>query len=147
MKLIHIELKEANYFVSKLHRHHKPVRGHRWSIGCSSCLGLCGVAIVGRPVYRGFDFRTVVEVLRLCTDGTANACSFLYGAAARSAKALGYARIGTYILTSESGVSLTASGWIKGHETRGGSWNGGNRKGRREDQPQEPKVYWFKDLG
>ena len=42
----------------------------------------------------------VVEVTRLCTDGTKNACSFLYGAAARIAKEMGYKQIQTYILES-----------------------------------------------
>jgi hypothetical protein len=85
-------------------------------------------------------------VTRLCTDGTPNACSFLYGAAARAAKALGFRRIQTYILESEHGASLKASGWVRGHMTAGGSWNHGRRKGRRDDQPQCPKVYWYKDL-
>jgi hypothetical protein len=70
----------------------------------------------------------------------------LYGAAARSAKALGYSRIGTYILASESGGSLIASGWTQGHRTVGRDWNGGARQGRRTDQPMEDKIYWYKDL-
>ena len=72
---------------------------------------LAGVAIVGRPVSRYLDDGLTLEVNRLCTDGTKNACSFLYGAAARAAKVLGYHRIVTYILDTESGVSLRASGW------------------------------------
>jgi hypothetical protein len=36
----------------------------------------------------------------------------LYSACARAAKALGYGRIITYILESESGTSLRASGWV-----------------------------------
>lgn len=147
MKLAHIELREANEFVAKLHRHHKPVVGHRFSLAAAgAAYGLVGVCIVGRPVARGVDHHNVVEVLRLCTDGTKNACSFLYSAAARAAKALGYARVGTYILSTESGASLVATGWVRGHTTAGGSWNSGKRKGRREDQPQMPKVYWYKDL-
>lgn len=146
LKLRHAELKEANEFVTRLHRHHKRCVGHRFSLAVESALVLVGVCIVGRPVARGLDYRTTLEVLRLCTDGTSNACSFLYGAAARAGKALGYAKIGTYILISESGGSLVASGWTRGHETAGGSWNAGKRKGRREDQPQEPKVYWYKEL-
>jgi hypothetical protein len=147
--LAHIELKEANEFIASHHRHHMPAVGHRYSLGARGpgpTGTLRGVAIVGRPVARGFDFRTTVEVTRLCTDGTKNACSFLYSAAARAAKALGYARIGTYILESENGTSLLATGWTKGHTTKGGDWNCKARTGRRVDQPMEPKVYWYKDF-
>ena len=110
MKLVHVELADANAFVERVHRHHKRIQGHRFSIGAETASGLCGVAICGRPV-GGQHQRDWVEVVRLCTDGTKNACSLLYGAAARAAKALGYARIQTYILLDEPGVSLKASGW------------------------------------
>lgn len=146
MELMHVELGDANEFVAKLHRHHKPVRGHRFSLGVLHDFDIRGVAIVGRPVARGFNFKTTCEVLRLCTDGTKNACSFLYGASARAARSLGYSRVGTYILRSESGASLVASGWMKGHTVEGRDWNSGKRKGRRTDQPREDKVYWYKDL-
>ncbi len=145
MKLVHVELGEANAFVAALHRHHKPVTGHRFSIGVEDWLGLVGVAIVGRPVARAVDQRNVLEVSRLCTDGTPNACSFLYSACARAGKALGYSRIQTYILESESGVSLKATGWTEGYKTAGGAgWL--NRPGRRSDQPTERKILWFKEL-
>ena len=132
MTIRHIELAEANAYVEQFHRHHKAVRGHRFSIACYDGDRLCGVAIVGRPVARGIDQRSTVEVLRLCTDGTRNACSFLYGGAKRAAKALGYDRIITYILESESGVSLRASGFSFIAETDGGSWSCPSRP--REDK-------------
>ena len=105
-----MSLADANGFVAEHHRHHKPVRGHKFSLGCMANGRLAGVAIVGRPVSRYLDDGLTLEVNRLCTDGTKNACSFLYGAAARAAKVLGYHRIVTYILDTESGVSLRASG-------------------------------------
>ena len=145
MRIAHIELKEANEFVLRLHRHHKPVTGHRFSIGCMADVGLVGVAICGRPVARALDHRRILEVLRLCTDGTPNACSFLYGASARAGAALGYASIQTYVLASETGTSLKASGWIEGHMTDGGSWSRPSR-GREDDQPLERKWLWFKRL-
>lgn len=145
MELVHLELADANRFVERLHRHHKPVQGHRFSIGAEKDFDLVGVAIVGRPVARKTDQRNVVEVTRLCTDGTPNACSFLYSACARAAKALGYQRIQTFILESEPGVSLKATGWTQGHVSKGGKgWQ--SRDGRREDQPTENKVLWFRDL-
>ena len=105
MKLRHgrIELAEANAFVAERHRHHPPVVGHRFSIGAFLGEQLVGVVIVGRPVARMRDDGLTCEVTRLCTDGTRNACSFLYGAAARAAFALGFIRIGTYTLPDEGG--------------------------------------------
>ena len=81
-----MSLADANGFVAEHHRHHKPVRGHKFSLGCMANGHLAGVAIVGRPVSRYLDDGLTLEVNRLCTDGTKNACSFLYGAAARAAK-------------------------------------------------------------
>lgn len=134
MKLFHtrIKLSEANAFVEAHHRHHKPVIGHLFSLGAVLDGKLVGVAIVGRPVARMRDDGATAEVTRLCTDGTRNACSFLYGAAARAAFALGFRRIGTYILKSEDGISLKASGWRLIGETKGGSWS-------RTDRPRDDK--------
>lgn len=146
MKTKRVELAEANAFVAVLHRHHKPVVGHRFSIGASKGGELVGVAITGRPVARMTDQKMIAEITRLCTDGTKNACSFLYAKSARIAEELGFALIQTYILKSESGASLVAAGWTRGEETDGGTWNRPSRGGRRDDQPQEPKVRWFKTL-
>ena len=97
-----VSLSEANSFVAKNHRHHKPVRGHKFSLGCMVDGQLVGVAIVGRPVSRYLDDGLTLEVNRLCTDGTQNACSFLYGAAARAARTMGYQKIICLLYTSPS---------------------------------------------
>lgn len=140
MKLRHtrIRLHEANDFVARFHRHHKPVVGHLFSLGAVLDEQLVGVAIVGRPVARMRDDGVTAEVTRLCTDGTRNACSFLYGAAARAAFALGFTRIGTYILASEDGTTMRAAGWRKIGETKGGSWSRPSRE-RSDKHPIEPK--------
>lgn len=141
MKLSHtrIKLSEANDFVARLHRHHKPVVGHVFSLGAVLDGDLVGVAIVGRPVARMRDDGKTAEVTRLCTDGTRNACSFLYGAAARAAFALGFQRIGTYILATETGGTLNAAGWKLIGETKGGSWSRVSR-GRIDKHPTVPKL-------
>jgi hypothetical protein len=118
-----LSLDEANAFVGQHHRHHKPVVGHLFSIGAAQDGRIVGVAIVGRPVSRHRDDGVTAEVTRLCTDGTKNACSFLYGAAARASFALGFKRIGTYILAVEPGTSLIGSGWRLIGETSGRSWS------------------------
>lgn len=134
----HIELKEANAYVTAHHRHHGAVRGHRFSLACHEDGRLCGVAIVGRPRSRRIDQHMTVEVLRLCTDGTKNACSKLYGACRRAAKALGYYRLITYILADENGKSLLASGFSYCYTSKGGSWNQPGRP-RTDKAPVCPK--------
>lgn len=88
LTLIPVSLAQANEFVRQHHRHHKPVAGHKFSIGCAENGRLCAVAIVGRPVSRYLDDGFTLEVNRLCSDGTKNACSILYAAAARAARAM-----------------------------------------------------------
>ena len=122
MSLTHVELDEANAFVAALHRHHPPVVGHKFSLGAVKDGELVGVVIVGRPVARLRDDGATLEVTRLCTNGVKNACSFLYGAAARACFALGYKRIGTYTMPDEGGASLRASGWKLIAETPGRAW-------------------------
>lgn len=134
-----VELKDANEFVASLHRHHKPVVGHKFSLGAVLGEKLVGVAIVGRPVSRMRDDGRTLEVTRLCTDGTPNACSFLYGAARKAAFALGYHRIGTYILNTEPGTSLIAAGWRCLGERGGGSWSREDRL-RTDKAPTQGKL-------
>lgn len=55
--------------------------------------------------------------------------------------------IQTFILETETGVSLRAAGWQMGHTTKAEKWNRPSRGGRREDQPNCCKVVWFKHLG
>lgn len=141
LSLTTVSLDEANRFVANLHRHHKPVVGHKFSLGASLADKLVGVAIVGRPVSRMRDDGVTLEVTRLCTDGTRNACSFLYGAAARAAFALGFTRIGTYTLPEEGGASLRATGWKLLGERGGGSWSRAARP-REDKAPTAPKLLW-----
>ena len=112
-----------------------------------------GVAIVGHPIARRLDDGLTVEVLRVCTDGTHNACSILYGACARIAREMGYKRIVTYTLESEPGTSLKASGWTRIGEAGGGDWNVPSRPrevmqvtllGEERKYPNEKKVRWEK---
>lgn len=146
MEIRPLTLKQANELINQLHRHHKPVQGHRFSLACFAENKLVGAATVGRPVSRELDSTRIAEVTRLVTDGTKNCCSFLYSACARICREMGFDRIQTYILNSETGNSLKASGWKFDGMTRGGTWNCKTRKGRREDQPLVPKQRWIKEL-
>ena len=147
MRLARITLRDANAYVSAHHRHHGQARGHKFSLACLDDGGnLHGVAIVGRPVARMLDDGRTLEVTRLCTDGYRNACSFLYGAAARLAREAGYSRIVTYILETENGASLKASGWHMDCLTKGGSWSRPSRP-REDKAPTCRKVRWSRTFG
>ncbi len=141
-----IELADANTFVGLHHRHHKPVVGHKFSIAAIANAEIVGVAIIGRPVARLENFKTTLEVTRLCTNGHPNACSALYAAAARIGKEMGYCKIQTFILDTESGISLKASGWELDRLTRGGQWKHTDGKPRRTDQPTCKKYKWYRHL-
>jgi hypothetical protein len=137
-----LPLDEANAFVKFHHRHHRPVVGHKFSIGVADETGMVrGVAIVGRPVARSRDDGLTLEVTRVATDGCDNACSALYAAAWRAARAMGYHRIGTYTLKSEPGTSLRAAGWHVVHEVRGRYWDCPSRP-RVDVRPLEGKLLW-----
>lgn len=138
-----LTLGRANALVAAMHRHHKPVVGHRFSLGAWAEGVLVGAIVVGRPVARNTNPDQVAEVTRLVTNGARNACSVLYAAAARVAREMGFCRIQTFILESEPGTSLVAAGWSFDHKTSGGDWNSGGRK-RRRDQPMGPKQCWTK---
>lgn len=148
-----ITLREANAYVGQFHRHNQPTTGHKWSLACYDGGRLCGVAIAGQPIARKLDDGATIEVRRVCTDGTRNACSKLYGACARVAKEMGYRKVITYTLVSEPGTSLKASGWKDCGEAGGTSWDMPSRH-REEYQetlfgtvrkyPNEKKIRWEK---
>ena len=104
---------------------------------------LRGVAIAGRPKSRHLDDGFTLEVTRLCTDGVRNGCSKLYSTVFKIGSLMGYLRVITYTLKSESGVSLRASGWTAISESRGGSWSSAKRK-RSDKHDLGPKVLWEK---
>lgn len=141
LQLFPCNLDEANVFVLRHHRHHGKVVGHKFSLACCFADAVVGVAIVGRPVARMLDDGLTLEVLRVATDGTRNACSFLYGAARRATFALGYKRLVTYVLDSEPGVSLLAAGWKCIGDAGGGTWS---REGRTrvDKHPTQLKIRW-----
>lgn len=141
--IVPIYLRAASDFIGQEHRHHPPTRGHRWSLAVEDEDGkLRGVAVAGRPVARHLDNGRRLEVLRVATDGTPNACSMLYGACARSGVAMGYKRhdIFTYILASEPGTSLKAAGWVPEAHVRGEAWSRPSRP--RETAALGDKTRW-----
>lgn len=152
MTLRPIHLKAAREFVAEVHRHHDAPQGGKfalaaWHANLSAPLEqLVGVAIIGRPVSRVLDDGLTAEVIRVATDGTRNACSFLYGASKRAAQAMGYRKVITYTLVEESGASLRAVGWNRIGVAGGGSWNVKSRP-RIQKAPMQQKIRWESQLG
>lgn len=101
--------------------------------------------MVGRPVSRYLDDGLTLEINRCCTDGTKNACTILYGAACRAAKALGYKRIVTYTRETEPGTSLKASNFVCDGKAGGTHWNG-QRYQQMVITEDVLKVRWSKEL-
>lgn len=152
-----LNLRDANMFVLKYHRHHKSVVGAKFSIGLFINEELKGVAICGRPVGRKLDDGLTLEVNRLCVmPGIKNGCSKLYSACRKIAEGMGYKKIITYILMSESGTSLKASGWTLEAKDVGGVWNSSGSRIRTNEKidlfgvtkkyPSELKQRWSRVL-
>lgn len=139
LRIAPITLDTANDFVRRLHRHNGPLPGARFAVGCEAKTRqlngpewvLCGVAIVGYPSAPALQDGLLAEIRRVCTDGTPNACSMLYGAARKAARAMGHRPVITYSLPSEGGASLRAAGFTLDKTDAGGpstAW--ANRPGR-----------------
>jgi hypothetical protein len=111
LTVVPVSFAQACEFVAEHHRHHRPPNGHRFTLGVAAGDLLVGVAVVSHPVARHLMDGQTLEVIRVATDGTPNACSCLYGACWRAAKALGYRRLVTYTQTGETGASLRGAGW------------------------------------
>lgn len=158
IRAIPLTLKEVNAYVDQLHRHHNHAQGDKFRIGAEVDGKLVGVVQCGRPVSRNLDDGKTLEVIRLCTNGSKNVCSFLYSRCARVAQELGYEKIITYILASELGTSLMASGWYCDEKNAGGgSWDCKSRPrelepmqmsffSTKQKYPTEKKQRWAKDL-
>ena len=158
IKAVPLTQKEVSAYIDQYHRHHNHARGDKFRIGAEMDGEIVGVIQCGRPVSRNLDDGKTLEVIRCCSNGSKNVCSFLYSRCARIAKELGYERIITYILESELGTSLKASGWYCDEmHVGGGSWD---RKSRprelepmqmslfsaKQKYPTEKKQRWAKDL-
>ena len=146
LEVVPVTQKRAKAYIAEYHRHHKPPVGDVIRVGVARLGELVGVAMAGRPVARMLDDGHTLEVTRCCTDGTPNACSMLYGACWRAAKALGWRRLITYTLPSEGGASLRAAGWTHDGEAGGGEWTRPSRGRKTGQHPTERKHRWVKSL-
>lgn len=153
LRLVPLSRSEANRWIGKHHRHNRAVVGDIFRVGLADSDGnLVGVGIAGRPPARMLDDGYTIEITRVCTDGTDNACSMLYGALCRAAKALGYRRAITYTLQSEPGASLKAANFTAVAElpARGG-WSCPSKPRPvdlwgNEAAPAAAKIRWERQI-
>ena len=136
-----LTLREARQYVTEHHRHHKAPQGGLFAVGASDGAQIVGCVIVGMPVARMLADGFTCEVTRLATDGSRNACSMLYRAAWRAARAMGYRRLVTYTLPEEGGSSLRAAGFRLVGAAGGGSWSRDSRP-RVDTHPTQEKLRW-----
>lgn len=158
LTLVPVTYAEARRFVAAHHRHNALAMPPTWRFGVgviNDAGELVGVAMAGIPKARHLMDGTTLEVNRTCTTGEPNANSMLYGAVARAAKALGWRRLVTYTLQSESGSSLRAAGWtIDGESPESAKrWEDDGHSGRPQTNlfgeqriPTGPKWRWVKTL-
>lgn len=141
LQVVPCSIQDARSYVEQHHRHHPPPVSGLFAVAVAEGPTVRGVAIVGRPVARMLDDGWTAEVTRVATDGARNACSMLYGAAWRAARALGWRRLITYTLDTEPGTSLRAAGWRIVGEVRGRSWSCPSRP-RVDRHPTQAKLRW-----
>jgi len=142
MEAVPLHLREANEFVANYHRHNLPTVGGKFAVGAAVDGKLVGVAIAGRPVARRLDDGKTLEVLRVCTDGTPNANSFLYGRVKRIALLMGYQKVITYTLAEEGGASLRAVRAQVVGQVQPKEWSVPSRPRKSQAGYGQPKVKW-----
>jgi len=135
LRLVPVSQKVALDAVARWHRHNKPPRGDLFRVGVADGETLVAVGIASRPVARVYQDGQTVEVSRVSSDGTRNACSMLYGALTRAAFALGYRRVITYTRSDEPGTSLRAAGWhVVAERPATPGWD-------RPSRPRDDRLY------
>lgn len=138
-------VKAALKKVREWHRHLPKLQGGLFAVKIVGTDGACiGVGVCGNPSRVWQDTGRVV-ITRVATQGAENACSAIYGALCRAAKALGYREAWTYTLPTEPGTSLRAAGFMDMGLTDGGEHDRKSRRRKPAIRP-EPKRRWLRVL-
>jgi hypothetical protein len=138
-------VKAARSQVKEWHRHLPDIQGGLFAVKCVTPDGVCvGVGIAGNPS-RVWQYEAKLVISRVATNGYENACSLIYGALCRAAKALGYIEVWTYTLPGEPGTSLRAAGFVYKGMTDGGEHDRPSRHRAAAVRP-EPKQRWLRTL-
>lgn len=153
LSLVPVTRDQARLFVREHHRHNGPLPVEVIRVGLADEDGkLVAVGSAGLPARELMDGFTL-EVTRVCTLGAENACSRLYGALARAAKALGWRRLYTYTLASEPGSSVRAAGFVEDGRVPARPYLSKTRRPRYDTNlfgersvPEGEKIRWRRDL-
>lgn len=138
-------VKAARAMVKVWHRHLPDIQGGLFAVRVLAPDGTCvGVGVAGNPS-RLWQHQAKLVISRVATTGHENACSALYGALCRAAKALGYREVWTYTLPEEPGTSLRAAGFIDMGLTRGGEHDRPSRPRKPAPRPDK-KRRWMRRL-
>jgi hypothetical protein len=127
-------VKRAQKWIREVHRRLPKLQGAMWAIRVLRNDEMVGVAAVGHPSRKLAESGALCVLRVAVLEGQPNACSMLYGACARAARAMGATDLVTYTHLDEPGTSLRASGWIHGGTTAGGNWG-------RPSRPRKPALY------
>lgn len=131
-------------FVRDVHRRLPKIQGAMWCISARHGASIVGVALVGHPSQeQTTDEYDHLRVLRVAVkEGYPNACSMLYAACWRAAKAMGVDSMDTFTHLDEPGTSLRAAGWIEDGTTAGGEYSRPSRA-RAPQVDAAPKRRWW----
>lgn len=143
LKIRPCTFKFASDYINENHRHHSATIGCKFAISVYDGEKPVGVAVAGRPVSRHLDDGLTLEINRVCTDGTRNACSILYGACTRIARDMGYHKVITYILASEDGASVKAANFVCEGEAGGTHWTGSRDKGQKIPNEMKQRFAYY----
>ena len=153
LRVVPISVQDAKPFVGKHHRHNNPPQSGMFAVALARGDEIVGVGIASRPVARALQDGQTLEITRVCTLGDPNACSMIYGALRKAARALGYRRVFTYTLADESGASLRAAGFVKDAELPArDKWTSRVWRTQQRDlfgndtRPPGPKIRWLWQL-
>jgi len=154
LELYPIELRNARRFIADNHSHAGEPRAWRFGVGVLAGGELVGVGIAARPKAGGLDSGRALEITRVATIGTPNACSRIYAALCRAGGALGYVEAWTYTLEGECASCPRAAGFVEDPPPKAEprSWNRPHRV-RVElnlfgetTTPLGPKRRWRREL-
>lgn len=145
LRVVPMTVKAACARVHEWHRHLPRLQGGLFAAGIADESGaIRGVAVAGNPA-RVWQGTGRVVISRVAVDGCENACSALYGAICRAAKALGYSEAWTYTLPEEPGTSLKAAGFEDMGMSAGGEHSRPSRQRAAAVRP-DPKRRWRRTL-
>lgn len=148
LEIVPVTQAEAFALIARVHRHlKKPPEGWICGVGLAVDGAIVGSGLLGRPVApKTSKDKGICEISRTAVpEGCRNGNSKVYAALRDAARALGYWKVQTFTLASESGASLKGAGFklvrpaSDDVERPAGAW-GLSRSGRTASLFGEPAT-------